>query len=91
MYNRFGQEAKEGNPSQLEFSKENPWKTGEFSEGNRGRGRGLPFDPQHQHRIPMAIIGTGERGGQVHRAFTQHEDQVFVAAATWPETLWTIS
>ena len=31
-------------------------------------------------RIQMAIIGTGERGGQVHRAFTQHKDQVFVAA-----------
>jgi predicted dehydrogenase len=31
-------------------------------------------------RIQMAIIGTGERGGQVHGAFTQHKDQVFVAA-----------
>jgi predicted dehydrogenase len=31
-------------------------------------------------RIQMAIIGTGERGEQVHRAFTQHKDQVFVAA-----------
>ena len=31
-------------------------------------------------RIQMAIIGTGERGEQVHRAFTWHKDQVFVAA-----------
>ena len=31
-------------------------------------------------RIQMAIIGTGERGAQVHRAFTQHKDQVMVAA-----------
>ena len=42
-------------------------------------------------RIQMAIIGTGERGGQVYRAFTQHKDQVFVAACDVARTLWMIS
>ena len=31
-------------------------------------------------RIQMAIIGTGMRGNQVYGSFSQHKDQVFVAA-----------
>jgi predicted dehydrogenase len=31
-------------------------------------------------RVRMAIIGTGSRGTLVHEGFTQHNDQVFVAA-----------
>ena len=31
-------------------------------------------------RVQMAIIGTGNRGGQVFQGFSQHKDQVFVAA-----------
>ena len=31
-------------------------------------------------RVQMAIIGTGSRGTLVHEGFTQHNDQVFVAA-----------
>jgi hypothetical protein len=36
--------------------------------------------PGANDRVQMAIIGTGSRGTLVHEGFTQHNDQVFVAA-----------